>query len=104
MKKEAFLLEFDARGRLNLGKELENQYLTPREVDILKCLLRGLCAKETGQELGISYRTVESYLEAIKLKLRCGKKSKLIEFCIKFGLFKLVTNNFVNLVFLVPLF
>jgi len=62
-----------------------------REIDILKCLLKGYSAKETGLELGISYRTVESYINALKLKLSCTKKSELIGFCIKLGLFRLLS-------------
>lgn len=55
-KKQSLSLEFDSKGRLSLGKQLANQYLTPREINVLKCLLLGLSAKETGLELGISYR------------------------------------------------
>lgn len=83
-------LDFDSRGRLNLGKQFESQHLTSREIDILKCLLQGCTAKEIGLELEISYRTVESYINALKLKLRCNKKSELIGFCIKLGLFRLL--------------
>ncbi len=86
----SYSLNVDSRGRLNLGKQLENQYLTQREIDILKCLLQGYSAKETGLDLGISYRTVESYLNSLKLKLRCNKKSELVGFCIKLGLFRLL--------------
>ena len=84
------VLEFDVKGRLQLGKQFQNQYITAREVDILKCLLKGYSAKETGAELSISYRTVESYINALKLKLRCNKKSELIGFGIKLGLFRLL--------------
>ncbi len=83
-------LAFDHKGGINLGKQLENQHLTSREVDILKCLLRGYSAKEAGLELQISFRTVESYIISLKLKLRCNKKSELIGFSIKLGLFSLL--------------
>jgi len=83
-------LDIDSRGRLSLGKQLDNQYLTSREIDILKCLLQGYSAKETGVELEISYRTVESYINSLKLKLRCNKKSDLIRFSFKLGLFSLL--------------
>lgn len=83
-------LDFDSKGRLNLGKQLDHEYLTSREIDIIKCLLQGFSAKEAGLKLGISYRTVESYISILKLKLRCNKKSQLIGFCVKLGLFKLL--------------
>ncbi len=82
--------DLDAKGRLYLGKELQNQYLTARETDILKCLLKGYSAKEAGLELGISYRTVESYINMLKLKLGYNKKSELIGLSIKLGLFNLL--------------
>lgn len=85
-------LEFDSKGRLRLGKQLENQHLTQREIDILKCLLQGYSAKETGLALEISYRTVESYISSLKLKLRCNKKSELIRFSIQLGLFRLLIS------------
>jgi len=92
-QKSSCVLNFDSKGRLDLGKHLQNQYLTAREVDILKCLLKGCSAKETGLELGISYRTVESYMSSLKLKLCCTKKSELIGFCLKLGLFKLFSDE-----------
>jgi len=92
-KNQPYVLNFDSKGRLDLGKHLQNQYLTAREVDILKCLLKGYSAKETGLELEISYRTVESYINTLKLKLDCTKKSELIGFCLKLGLFKLFSDE-----------
>ncbi len=85
-------LEFDSKGRLNLGKQLENQYLTKRELDIIKFLIYGYSAKETGLALGISYRTVESYINSLKLKMRCNKKRELISLAIKLGLLAFFTS------------
>ena len=92
-EKQHAILDFDAKGRLKLGKQLANQYLTKRELDILKCLIQGYSAKETGLKLGISYRTVESYINSLKLKLRCNKKRELISLAIKLGLFTLLTGT-----------
>jgi len=84
-------LDVDAKGGLHLGKQLGNQHLTAREIDILKCLLKGYSAKEAGLELKISYRTVESYINTLKLKLGCTRKSELIGFCIKLELFRFLS-------------
>lgn len=86
----SYNLDFDLKGKLALGKQLNNQHLTQREIDILKCLLRGYSAKEASSELKISCRTVESYINTLKLKLHCNKKSEIISLCIKLGLFKLL--------------
>lgn len=83
-------LDFDDKGRIQLGKELANQHLTQREIDIIKFLLQGYSAKEIGLALNISYRTVETHIYYLKLKLRCTKKSELIRIFLKLGLFQLL--------------
>ncbi|MBS0359010.1 MAG: helix-turn-helix transcriptional regulator, partial [Proteobacteria bacterium] len=62
--------------------------LTKREIDVIKCILQGYSAKKVGLSLGISFRTVESYINMIKLKLKCSRKSELIELCMRSGLYK----------------
>ena len=71
---------------LNIGKQFENQYLTKREVEILKYVIWGYTAKRIGQSLNISFRTVEAYIDILKLKLYCHSKSEIIEKAIKIGL------------------
>lgn len=55
-----------------------NIYLTRRENDLLDCLALGMTSKDIAQELGISYRTVECYLQSLKSKLGCNRKSEVI--------------------------
>lgn len=57
----------------------ESFYFSPREQDILRCLVRGKTARETGIILGLSRRTVEHYLENSRLKTNSLTKSELIE-------------------------
>jgi DNA-binding CsgD family transcriptional regulator len=52
--------------------------ITSREYICLKNLLNGKTAKETAQEMNISYRTVESYLENIKEKTHSRNKIDLV--------------------------
>jgi steroid delta-isomerase-like uncharacterized protein len=63
---------------LGMEKYLEKlSLLTKRERECLECLLRGKTAKETATILGLSPRTVESYIETIKRKLKCSNKGEL---------------------------
>lgn len=58
--------------------QIDNCYLTKREKDILQLLVRGYSAKMIANDLKLSKRTVEYYLENIKSKLRVDSKSELI--------------------------
>ncbi len=53
--------------------------LTSRELDCLRLLLEEKSAKETGVALGISRRTVESYLDNIKAKFSCWGKYDILK-------------------------
>jgi DNA-binding CsgD family transcriptional regulator len=49
-----------------------------RENECLQYLMAGMTAKETAKELGISYRTVEEYIENMKIKTESANKYELI--------------------------
>lgn len=53
-------------------------YISPREFDVLRLLLQGYTAKQTALALGISSRTVETYLDNIRKKAGCKSKLALI--------------------------
>jgi DNA-binding CsgD family transcriptional regulator len=57
--------------------KLQKVELTNREFDVLFYTMRGLTAKEIGQRIDISFRTVESYLETLKDKFACDSKADL---------------------------
>jgi DNA-binding CsgD family transcriptional regulator len=59
--------------------------LTPRQHECLFFLVRNKSAKEISEILDLSHRTVEDYLEEIKLKLNCISKSQLIDKAISHG-------------------
>jgi DNA-binding CsgD family transcriptional regulator len=63
-----------------------NACLTERQKEVLMYLLLGYTAKKIALVLGISFRTVESYIETLKLKLNCQTKGDLIERTIRTGL------------------
>jgi DNA-binding CsgD family transcriptional regulator len=65
--------------------------LSKRELDCLKLYLKGKSASEIGDGLGLTKRTVEFYINNVKNKLSCYKKSELIELLAlmgKLGLYK----------------
>ncbi len=53
-------------------------HLTRREKQVMQHIVSGKTAKEIGVSLGLSNRTVESYLGNIKDKFSCNRKSDLI--------------------------
>lgn len=52
--------------------------LAKRESECIFYMIRGLTAKQIGKNIGISYRTVQFYLDTAKSKLKCNTKSELI--------------------------
>ena len=57
----------------------KSKYLTQRQLEVLKYLILGYTAKKIAISLDISYRTVENYIEILKLKLQCNSKGEMIE-------------------------
>jgi len=55
--------------------------LTTREKECLTYVLKGYSAKTIGKHLKIGYRTVETHLEKIKIKLGAHNKQALLELC-----------------------
>ena len=50
--------------------EVTSKSLTPRELDVLKWVVKGKTNQEIGMELGISQKTVEKHLESVFAKLK----------------------------------
>lgn len=65
---------------------LGNLYLSAREITVFKHILLGYTARQTGEKLNISPKTVESHTEAIRLKLQARNKGEIITTAIQFGL------------------
>ena len=61
-----------------IGSEINNVYLSKRQMTCARLLLSGKTAKEIAISMHISHRTVESYMETLKLKLNCHNKTELI--------------------------
>jgi DNA-binding CsgD family transcriptional regulator len=77
--------------------EISDIYLTNREATCLYLLLQNNTAKKIGKILNISPRTVESYLEAIKMKFNLDSKKELIKIAEILGLREKLANVCVGL-------
>jgi putative nucleotidyltransferase with HDIG domain len=60
--------------------------LTPREVEVLRLLVRGLSNKEIAEELVISRRTAGAHVEHIYAKLGVSNRARASLFAVKHGL------------------
>src|SRR5687767_9455524 len=59
--------------------ETKEYRLSLREAEIIRYLTRGKTAREIAETTSLSRRTIEHYIENIKIKLKVKKKSELIE-------------------------
>ena len=91
----SFLLQciFNVQEEPEKTNGLNCNYLTRRESEILKFVILGYTAKRIGRELKISFRTVEKYIDSLKLKFRCNSKGELVELAIKSGYINQFNND-----------
>jgi DNA-binding NarL/FixJ family response regulator len=78
---------------VGLRQELEEEQrksrldsLTPREVEVLVMVARGLTNRGIAEELGISPRTVETHRERVMAKLRIRSVAGLTRFVVEQGI------------------
>lgn len=70
---------FPIQDSIDFSQSIENPYkLTNRQLDCLFYLVKGMTIKEIAKTLDLSPKTVEHYLDAIKIKLGCNSRSTLI--------------------------
>jgi len=80
-----------------LNESINNNYnFTSREMECLFFLIRGKTSKEIAKILKISPRTVETYLENIKLKMKCSNKLQVIANAITEDLINLMPLSLVE--------
>lgn len=58
---------------------------TAREIEILQLVAKGLTAKEIGQELEISPRTVQKHMDHLCMKLHAKNRTHLVAIAITLG-------------------
>ena len=71
------------------GMEEDSEYLSDRELDIIKLAAKGLTNKEIADELHLSYRTVEGHMRDVFNKLGVGSRTEAVLHGLKKGWFTL---------------
>lgn len=77
-----------------VSNSIEFYGLTKREIACLFYLMRGKTAKEIGDYLNISKRTVEKHIEFIKCKMSCNTKSEILTKAIEHGFIYLIPSEY----------
>jgi tetratricopeptide (TPR) repeat protein/DNA-binding CsgD family transcriptional regulator/GTPase SAR1 family protein len=70
---------------------------TPREVDILSCLLGGRTAKKIASFLLLSPKTIENYIHNIMVKLECNSRESIVNFLEKSDKVSLLRQHYLIL-------
>ncbi len=60
--------------------------LTERETEILRYVAKGLTARQIGEQLSLSHRTVENHVQATFRKLHVANRVELARYAIEHGL------------------
>jgi DNA-binding CsgD family transcriptional regulator len=63
-----------------------NSGVTPREREVLMCLVQGMNARATGEYLGISHNTARNHMQNVLHKLDAHNKAEAVAQALKFGL------------------
>jgi len=82
MQGEIFLPE---NVRLALEARNTRQVLSPRQLDVLRCLVKGLLDKEIAARLNLSERTVGHYCGAIYKKLGAANRTEAVILALEQG-------------------
>lgn len=62
--------------------------LSPRELEVLKLIVRGHSATEIGHMLDLSVKTIDTHKTHIMEKLKCQRKSQLVDIALRTGILK----------------
>ena len=69
-----------------LENKVEDKFFTKREQDVFDYIIMGLTAKEIAKKLLLSPRTIEDYIDHIKIKLQCRRKHHIVEAAMRLGM------------------
>lgn len=88
-----YLTEESVTDRLNLDEVRRHYRLTRREVDVVRCMLRGLAIANIAQAMGLKEQTVREYLSNIYLKLEVSNKCEATSLILGSSEFYYSTND-----------
>ena len=77
--------------KTNPNQSPTRELLTPRELDVLNCIVQGYTNRQIAQELSLSVRTVEGYRANMTEKLGLHSRAELVRYAREHGL--LDTNS-----------
>src|SRR6185369_8624005 len=69
-----------------LADRLTQPMLTPRELDVLRLMTKGLRNKEIGAELGISEQTTQGHIKSIFSKLNVHDRTEAVTVALRRGI------------------
>lgn len=78
----------------NHFEDINGIRFTPREIDVIACILNGRSAKTMPSLLSISPKTVATHLANIRAKTGCPSRESIIDFVEKSGKLSLLKNNY----------
>jgi DNA-binding NarL/FixJ family response regulator len=67
--------------------------LSPREMEILRCVTRGLSNKEIARELGISHQTVKNHMTNVLDKLGVEDRTQAAVYALKRGWVRIINQS-----------
>ncbi len=82
-----------AASALEVSDKYSDISFTKREIECLFFILRNKSAKEIGKFLQISSRTVEDYIEKIKIKTGAQSKNQIIDKALELKLFDILPSH-----------
>jgi len=75
-------------GRIQTAATLEELQLTPREQEVLQCIVQGLSNKEIAAQLFISEKTVKNHITSLLRKLNVDDRTQAAVYAVTKGLFR----------------
>jgi len=64
---------------------MTKKIFSKREIECLQKVAEGLTSKSIAKELGISYRTVDQYIDAARKKVGCRNRCEMISLLTKYS-------------------
>ena len=77
--------------------QINNIIFTPREIDVIACIINVRGVKKIGDILGISHRTVESYIKTILRKISSNSQEAIKDFVEKSSELVLLKQHYIDL-------